>query len=51
MLAEVQGNRKSKEQPLALCCGLVVRHLMTEVLPAEGPLHLSEDLVQPGTAL
>jgi hypothetical protein len=31
MLVEAQGNRKSKEMLLAVCCGFAVRYERTEV--------------------
>jgi hypothetical protein len=48
MSAEAQGNRKSKEWLLALCCGFAVR---TEMMPADSHLDLSKDLVQTDRAL
>jgi len=51
MLAEAQGNRKSKEWLLALCCGFAARTEMTGMMPDESHLHLSKDLVQTDRAL
>jgi hypothetical protein len=51
MLAEAPGNRKSKDQLLALCCEFAVRIEMTGMMPAESHLHLSKDLVRTDRAL
>jgi len=51
MIAEAQGNRKSKEWLLVLCCGFAVRTEMTGMVPADSHLHLSKDLVQTDRAL
>jgi hypothetical protein len=51
MSAEAQGNRKSKEWLLALCCGFAVGTEMIGMMPAESHLHLSKDLVQTDRAL
>jgi len=51
MLAEDQGNRKSKEWLLVLCCGFAVRTEMTGMVPADSHLCLSKDLLQTDRAL